>query len=163
MSKQRSRRANAAAQRNASLSHRPAAIAPRRRRKLTFLLVAGTAGALALGLALRPLLRRNAVPTSGVVLVQGTMAGFLPDVIHAKAGQPITIRLESLDTSFHRDGGGHHQFAIDELGVNLIAPPLGTAETTFVPPKAGVYDFYCSICCGGKANPTMWGRLIVEA
>ncbi len=91
------------------------------------------------------------------------MGGFRPKVIRARAGEPITIRLESLDTRFHLDGGGQHQLAIDELGVNLIASPLGTSDTTFVVPEPGVYPFYCSICCGGKANPTMWGRLIVRA
>ena len=119
--------------------------------------------ALAAGfLALRPMLRRTSAP-GDVVTVRADMGGFRPQVIRARVGQAVTVRLESLDTRFHMDGGGRHQFAIDELGVNLIAPPLGTAETTFVPSQAGVYPFYCSICCGGKANPTMWGRLIVSS
>jgi peptide/nickel transport system substrate-binding protein len=33
---------------------------------------------------------------------------------------------------------------------------------TFTPDKAGTYTFYCDICCGGKANPTMNGQIVVE-
>lgn len=98
-----------------------------------------------------------------VVEIKGTMGGFSTDVIRAKAGRPLTVRLTSVDTRFHTDGGGKHQFAIDELGVNIIAPPEGTREFTFTPPTPGVYEYYCDVCCGGRANPTMQGKLIVEA
>lgn len=84
-------------------------------------------------------------------------------MIRARAGRPLTVRLTSVDTRFHTDGGGQHQFAIDRLGVNIIAPPLGTREATFTPPAPGVYEYYCDVCCGGRANPTMQGKLIVDA
>ncbi len=136
----------------------------RRRRAATYVALAGIVLALAVWLGSRPLLRRDQATVQGEVLVvQADMAGFRPQVIRAKAGRPITLRLESLDTRFHRDGGGRHQFAIDTLGINIIAPPLGSRDTTFVVSEPGVYPFYCSICCGGKANPNMWGQLIVEA
>ncbi len=99
----------------------------------------------------------------GVVEIEATMGGFSPRVIRARAGRPLTIRLTSLDTRFHADGGGRHQFAIDALGVDLIAPPRGTREATFTPVTPGVYQYYCDVCCGGRANPTMVGMLIVEA
>lgn len=103
-------------------------------------------------------------PAGGdVVAIKGTMGGFSTDVIRAKAGRPLTVQLTSVDTRFHTDGGGKHQFAIDALGVNIIAPPEGTAEATFTPTRPGVYDYYCDVCCGGRANPTMQGKLIVEA
>src|SRR3972149_2301788 len=38
----------------------------------------------------------------------------------------------------------------------------GTREAPCAQP-AGVYDYYCDVCCGGKANPTMRGKLIVES
>lgn len=95
--------------------------------------------------------------------ITATMGGFSARVIRAKAGRPLTVRLTSLDTRFHTDGGGRHQFAIDALGVSVIAPPGGTREVTFTPTASGVYDYYCDVCCGGRANPTMVGRLIVEA
>jgi len=98
-----------------------------------------------------------------IVEIKGTMGGFSTSLIRAKAGRPLTVRLTSVDTRFHTDGGGKHQLAIDALGVNLIAPPLGTREATFTPLVPGIYEYYCDVCCGGRANPTMVGKLIVEA
>lgn len=99
---------------------------------------------------------------SRVISIEADMAGFSTKVIKARVGEPLTVQLTSLDNRFHTDGGGRHQFAIDELDVNIIAPPEGTSEATFTPTKPGVYEFYCDICCGGRANPTMQGQLIVE-
>lgn len=136
----------------------------RRRRTTAYVALAGLVLALAVWLGARPLLRHDQATVEGeVFVVQADMAGFQPQVIRGRAGRPITVRLESLDTRFHRDGGGRHQFAIDTLGINIIAPPLGSRDTTFVVSEPGVYPFYCSICCGGRANPNMWGRLIVES
>ena len=101
--------------------------------------------------------------TGDVVAIKATMGGFSSRLIRAKAGRPLTLRLTSMDTRFHSDGGGRHQFAIDQLGVNLVAPPLETREATFTPPQPGVYEFYCDLCCGGRANPSMVGQLVVEA
>lgn len=95
--------------------------------------------------------------------IKGTMGGFSTSLIRAKAGRPLTVRLTSVDNRFHTDGGGKHQFAIDALGVNIIAPPLGTRQATFTPKEPGIYEYYCDVCCGGRANPTMVGKLIVEA
>lgn len=91
------------------------------------------------------------------------MGGFSQAEIRVKAGKPVTVRLTSLDNSHHTDGGGQHQWAVDELGVSIVAPPLGSNWATFTPLESGVYTFYCDICCGGRANPTMQGKLIVEA
>lgn len=97
-----------------------------------------------------------------LVEVKGSMGGFSPSVLRVKAGHPLTVRLTNLDSRFHFDGGGKHQFAIDELGVNIIAPPKGTSEATFTPTRPGAYAFYCDVCCGGRENPAMQGQLIVE-
>lgn len=102
-------------------------------------------------------------PMAGsVVDVQASMSGFDKTEIRVKVGEPVTIRLTSLDNEHHTDGGGKHQWAVDELGVNVIAQPLSSNYVTFTPDKAGTYTFYCDICCGGKANPTMNGQIIVE-
>ncbi len=111
----------------------------------------------------RPFLRGGNDDAGAVLLVQADMGGFRPKLIRARAGDTITIRLESLDNRFHTDGGGKHQLAIDELGVDIIAPALGGREVTLVVSEPGVYPFYCSICCGGKGNPNMWGRLVIES
>ncbi len=103
-------------------------------------------------------------PMAGNVIdLTADMEGFNQKEIHVKAGQPVTVRLESLDNSHHTDGGGKHQWAVDELSVDIIAQPLSTNYATFTPDKPGEYTFYCDICCGGRANPTMNGKLIVEA
>jgi heme/copper-type cytochrome/quinol oxidase subunit 2 len=52
---------------------------------------------------------------------------------------------------------------VDEFKVSVVAPPEGSKTVTFTPDKPGTYTFYCDICCGGRANPTMQGKLIVEA
>ena len=102
-------------------------------------------------------------PMAGNVIdIQASMSGFDQKEIRVKAGQPVTVRLTSLDNSHHTDGGGKHQWAVDELGVDIIAQPEGSNYMTFTPEKPGTYTFYCDICCGGKANPTMNGQIIVE-
>lgn len=102
-------------------------------------------------------------PMAGNVIdVEASMSGFDKTEIRVKVGKPVTLRLTSLDNSHHTDGGGKHQWAVDELGVNVIAQPLSSDYVTFTPSKTGTYTFYCDICCGGKANPTMNGQFIVE-
>ena len=137
---------------------------PRWLRTTAYTVVAGGALVLAVYLLVAAFTPPKLVPLAGNVIdVMANMAGFDQDEIRVKAGQPVTIRLTSLDNQHHTDGGGQHQWAVDELGVNIVAPALGSNAVTFTPVKAGVYEFYCDICCGGRANPTMQGRLIVEA
>ena len=97
-----------------------------------------------------------------VIDVTADMGGFDKKEIRVKVGEPVTIRLRSLDNSMHSDGGGKHQWAVDDFNASVVAPPEGTATTTFTPTKPGEYTFYCDICCGGRANPAMNGKLIVE-
>lgn len=106
---------------------------------------------------------RPALPalTGNVIDVAASMSGFDMKEMRVKVGESVTVRLTSLDNSHHSDGGGQHQWAVDELGVSIIAPPEGSNYATFTPDKPGIYTFYCDICCGGRANPTMQGTLIV--
>lgn len=121
--------------------------------------VLGLAGYFLVTAFLKPALP----PMAGNVIdVAADMGGFDLKLVRLKVGQPVTVRLTSLDNSHHTDGGGKHQWAVDELDVSIIAPPEGTNYATFTPTKAGTYTFYCDICCGGRANPTMQGTLIVE-
>ena len=96
-----------------------------------------------------------------VIDIAADMGGFDRKTVRVRAGEPVTVRLTSLDNSHHTDGGGRHQWAVEELGVDIVAPPLGSSYRTFTPDKPGTYTFYCDICCGGRANPTMSGKLIV--
>lgn len=103
-----------------------------------------------------------ATPTSSFDLSMD-MGGYNTNIIYAQVGQPITIRLTSLDHQYHPDGGGQHQFALDAFDVNLIAPPLGSDTVRFTPDMPGTYVYYCDTCCGGRESPTMQGTLIVQA
>ncbi len=103
-------------------------------------------------------------PLEGTVIdVAADMGGFDQDVIRIRAGKPVTVRLTSLDSTMHTDGGGKHQWAVDDLGVSVIAPALGSNTVTFTADKPGTYTYYCDVCCGGRANPSMQGTLIVES
>ena len=97
-----------------------------------------------------------------VMDVAADMSGFNKKELRVKVGEPVTLRLTSLDSSHHTDSGGKHQWAVDELGVSIVAEPESSAYKTFTLDKPGTYTYYCDICCGGRANPTMQGKLIVE-
>jgi cytochrome c oxidase subunit II len=101
--------------------------------------------------------------TESVIDITADMGGFDLQEIRAKVGESVTVRLTSLDNQFHTDGGGKHQWAVDEFDVSVIAQPKGTNMVTFVPDTPGTYTYYCDICCGGRANPSMQGTLVVEA
>lgn len=136
---------------------------PSRLRTLTFavivVMVLGTAGYLLVS----AFSSKTPTPAANTIDISASMGGFNTNEIRVKVGQPITVRLTSQDNSHHTDGGGQHQWAVDEFSASVIAPPLGNNSVTFTPDKVGTYTFYCDICCGGRANPTMQGTLIVEA
>ncbi len=102
-------------------------------------------------------------PAANTIDIAADMGGFNMQEVRVKAGQPVTVRLTSLDGPHHTDGGGKHQWAVDEFGASVIAPAEGSNLVTFTPDKPGSYTYYCDICCGGRANPTMQGKLVVEA
>jgi heme/copper-type cytochrome/quinol oxidase subunit 2 len=147
--------------------HREARQRARERQKKTRAIAFVFIGVVVLGLAgyfLVTAFFQPAPPAlaGNVIDVQADMAGFDLKLIRLKAGEPVTVRLTSLDNSHHTDGGGKHQWAVDELGVSIVAPPEGSNYATFTPDQPGTYTYYCDICCGGRANPTMQGTLVVE-
>jgi plastocyanin len=135
----------------------------KRNRAITFSIIVigvlGIAGYLLASAFSRPVLE----PADNVIDIAADMAGFDKQEIRVKAGEPVTLRLTSLDNQFHTDGGGKYQWAVDEFDVSVIAPPKGLNAVTFTPDQPGTYTYYCDICCGGRANPTMQGTLVVEA
>jgi heme/copper-type cytochrome/quinol oxidase subunit 2 len=81
-------------------------------------------------------------PMAGNVIdVAADMGGFDQSEIVVKAGVPVTTRLTSLDNSHHTDGGGKHQWAVYELGVDIAVQPESSNYVTFTPDKAGEYTF----------------------
>ncbi|MDD5615682.1 MAG: cupredoxin domain-containing protein [Candidatus Methanoperedens sp.] len=92
-----------------------------------------------------------------------TMAGFEPNIIRAKTGQPVTINLINPDNSHHTDGGGVHNFVLTAglANMNITVQPENQTVFTFTPTQKGEYHWYCDSCCGGRENPGMHGTLIV--
>lgn len=92
-----------------------------------------------------------------------TMAGFEPDVLSVKAGEPVKINLINPDNSHHTDGGGIHNFILTAglASVNITVQPESQEVFTFMPMQKGEYHWYCDSCCGGRENPNMHGTLIV--
>ncbi len=120
--------------------------------------------AVAIYLFASPYLRTSSASASGQkpdVVLRISMSGWEPAVIRAERGKPVTIEIINLDNQFHTDGGGWHNFVVEAFGIEKRVPPKGTLTFTFVPDKPGEYLFYCDICCGGKDNPFMQGKLVV--
>ena len=130
---------------------------------ITFGVIVGSVLLLAGSLLVSAFSRPKLAPLAGTVIdIAADMSGFDMEVVQVKVGEPVTIRLTSLDNSHHTDGGGKHQWAVDELSLDLVTGPESSNTLTFTPNQAGSYVFYCDICCGGRANPTMQGTLTVE-
>lgn len=145
------------------LSRRQARLRQQHIRKISFTVIVVAVLVLSGYLLKNAFFRPAPPPMAGNVIdVAADMGGFDMDEIRVRVGEPVTIRLTSLDNSNHTDGGGKHQLAVDELSLDVIAQPLNSDYVTFTPDKPGTYTFYCDICCGGRANPTMNGTFIVE-
>lgn len=133
-----------------------------RRPTLLFAALALAAVLLAGALFLRPYLQSAGRADANSVL-RVSMGGWQPNVIYAKAGQSVTVSVVNLDNSLHSDGGGWHNFVLEGQGVAERVPPKQTSTFSFTLDRPGEYLFYCDICCGGKDNPFMRGKVIVEA
>lgn len=126
------------------------------------LIVVGVLGA-GLVLGFGDFLGRPDAATTAALPVRLSMAGFDPQVITARAGQPLTIELWTTDAAPHLQGGVHTMIS-DQLGFReeLSAESRRTVTIT-MPTTPGDYDIYCDTCCGGKQSPTMHATLRVEA
>ena len=132
-------------------------------RLAVFAVIALAVGGVAIGLVVSRLQGPAATDTTAVQ-VHASMGGFEPAELTVKAGQTVKVELSSMDTSMHSDGGGRHQFAIDDLGIDWQVGPLSSEVFEFTAPAtAGTFTWYCDICCGGKENPSMQGKLTVTA
>jgi cytochrome c oxidase subunit 2 len=132
-------------------------------RLAVFAVIALVIGGGAIGLVVTRLQGPGASDTTAVQ-VHASMGGFDPPAMTVKAGETVKVELSSMDTSMHSDGGGWHQFAIDALGIDWKVGPLNSDVFEFTAPAAaGTYSWYCDICCGGKENPSMQGKLTVTA
>lgn len=94
--------------------------------------------------------------------IEVTMAGFQPGNLTIAAGTATTVRLVNPDSPYHSDGGGVHQFASPELGIDVKVQPRSDTAFTIPALQPGTYRFYCDVCCGGKENPMMQGTIVVS-
>lgn len=133
-------------------------------RRTGLLFWAGGLAVLAVAAALfaGPLLRNAAQGQRGSVL-RISMGGWQPATVEARAGQPVSVTLVNLDNAMHSDGGGWHNFIVEGQGVSERVAPEQTRSFSFTINKPGTYLFYCDTCCGGKDNPFMRGKLIVQS
>jgi plastocyanin len=128
-----------------------------------FTVLAVAVGGVALWLAVSRLMPPPATDV-GAIQVHASMGGFDPSALTVRAGETVSVELSSMDTSMHSDGGGWHEFAIDALGIDWKVGPLSSKVFQLqAPSEPGTYDYYCGICCGGKDNPSMHGKLTVTA
>lgn len=110
--------------------------------------------------------QRGATTTADAISVQSSMAGFGP-AIHVKAGQAVKLDWWTNDAAQHLQGGVHTLIS-EELGLYEELPAAGPSGESrklvafTAPMKAGEYDIYCDTCCGGKASPTMHGKIVVD-
>ena len=95
------------------------------------------------------------------ITLEVTMGGFTPPSLTIPAGKAVTLKIINPDTAYHMDGGGVHQFAVPELGLDIMIQPKSTRVIELPAAKAGTYAFYCDVCCGGKENPSMQGTITI--
>lgn len=94
--------------------------------------------------------------------VDMSMTGFTPPSFSIPAGEPVSLQLNNVDSPFHGvTNGALHQFAIDDLGIDVRLDGKQSAVITLPALEPGSYEFYCNVCCGGKVNPSMRGTLTV--
>jgi cytochrome c oxidase subunit II len=106
--------------------------------------------------------RPGGTARAGVIDVQSSMAGFTPSEIRVTAGATVTMSWWTDDAAVHLQGGVHTMIA-PELGLSEALPAEGNRTIVWaVPDKPGTFDVYCDSCCGGKASPSMHGRIVVE-
>jgi cytochrome c oxidase subunit 2 len=94
--------------------------------------------------------------------VNMSMTGFTPPNFSVPAGKPVSIQFNNVDSPFHGiTNGALHQFAIDELGIDVRLDGKQSTVITLPAMEPGSYEFYCNVCCGGKVNPSMRGTIAV--
>ena len=153
----------AAEARQAKRDRQPLPSPRRQLRSIAYGLVAAAIAVAALGLVATRLLPAGPA-AAGAVQIQASMGGFTPGAMSVKAGSTVSVELVSTDSSFHSDGGGWHEMAIDELGIDWkVGPESSKVFQLTAPTTPGTYTWYCGICCGGRANPSMQGKLTVTA
>lgn len=141
---------------------RPSFYLTSKSKKAIFAVVLAAVFVLAATMLLRSVEKGTPIDTSATV-VRASMSGFDPTTITVKVGTSLKIDLINMDNQYHTDGGGWHNFAMDDFGMNVTVEPLGQRVFSVPTGTPGTYGWYCSMCCGGRESPAMNGRVIVQA
>ena len=92
------------------------------------------------------------VPEAREVTLIASEWEFAPAVIHARVGDPVTIVLVN-------DGAVEHDVEVAAFGLHLHTPTGESLKGSFVPDRAGVFEFACEI--PGHRAAGMVGTLVV--
>jgi cytochrome c oxidase subunit 2 len=102
--------------------------------------------------AIPPDFNRQNVPND-TINVTAESFKFTPEVIRAKAGTLVTLRITSID--------GTHGFRLSAFGIDERLDENVQKSIEFYASKKGEYDFRCSHFCG-LGHLGMTGKIIVE-
>lgn len=88
-----------------------------------------------------------------IIEIQAKKFEYIPNEIHLKQGQPVILRLKTLDRK--------HGFKVPELNLEMVIKPGEVTEAKLTPQKAGRFPFHCSVFCG-SGHENMTGVFVVE-
>lgn len=87
------------------------------------------------------------------ITVEGTEFKFVADTLTVKKGEKVKL-------TFKNTGKMPHDWVVDELGIRTKVISSGTTEVIeFIPDKAGVFEYYCSV--GKHRENGMVGKITV--
>jgi cytochrome c oxidase subunit 2 len=120
----------------------------------SFKLAASVAGLVTLALATAGV--KLAADSGGaperVVEIKAKRFEYAPREITLKKGEPVVLKLTSLDRL--------HGFDVPELGIRGDILPGESAQIRLVPQQVGTFAFHCDIFCG-SGHETMTGSIKV--
>jgi len=93
------------------------------------------------------------VPQSRIVAISVDNWKFTPNVITAKRGETVKVRLTGI--------AGTHGFAVPELGINTSIAAGKTVDVDLPTDAAGTFSFRCSIPCG-SGHRDMTGTITIR-
>ena len=99
-----------------------------------------------------PLEKRDTSASPRVIDIKARKFEFLPNVITLKKGEPVILRLTSLDRP--------HGFLLKPFNIDMDIAPGKITEVAINPHMAGEYTIICDHYCG-TGHPDMKMKLIV--
>ena len=152
----------------------PIRMAGSRRRLVSYWLFV-LAGLILLGLlVVLAIVRFPGPPHTAHYTINLDPAGFQPATLVVPAGQMLYIQLNNVDAALpgrtvgnrHQVGGpassSRHQFAIQELGINVRLDAGQSTTLTLPPLRPGAYHFVCTLSDHPQTTQELRGTLLVH-